>query len=452
MLNLDTICAIATPPGIGGLSVIRISGNSCFDIADKCFIGKNTLSSAKSHTIHYGKFVHNSILVDTVTAAVFRSPHSFTGEDTVEISCHGGFIVSQEIVSTLIENGSRHAGSGEFTKRAFLNGKLDLTQVEAVADLIHSVSSFGAHVSARQLTGGLSNRLQSFRKSLLDLCSLLELEIDFSEEDIELIDKNLIKSKILEAKNFCEELLHSYQTSEILRNGFNVGIVGYPNSGKSSLLNAFLQRVRAIVSEIPGTTRDFLEEMIYIDGFPVKLIDTAGFRETLDFVEIEGIKMAEALLGQCNLIIVLNDVSISFDNSDSLFSDIQQKFPSTTVILVHNKFDLVPHATIFSSKLAQYISVFNNFGIQELKNYISSLIKAQTVYHNDVLLNSRHFQLLQQIKTTLQNTLDAIEINSSNELIAIDLREALNLIGKISGDIWSEDILNNIFSQFCIGK
>jgi tRNA modification GTPase len=276
MYRNDTICALVTPPGVGGLAVVRLSGPESFRIADQCFRGKQPLSEAGSHTIHYGRFVWEEELIDTVTAAVFRAPHSYTGEDTVEFGCHGGIVVSETIVEALIAAGARLAEPGEFTRRAFLNGKLDLVQVEAIADLIYAVSAPGARLAARQLVGGLTQRLRQLRQQLIETAALLELELDFAEEELEFVSRTELLSRLEQAQLWCQQLADSYRAAEILRSGFFVGCVGYPNAGKSSLFNALLQRRRAIVSPIPGTTRDYLEESFFLNGIPIRLVDTAA--------------------------------------------------------------------------------------------------------------------------------------------------------------------------------
>ncbi|MDQ1265918.1 MAG: hypothetical protein QG635_1070 [Bacteroidota bacterium] len=452
----DTISAIATPPGIGGLAVIRISGKQAFEIADKCFIGKVRLIDAVSHTIHYGKFIFNEKLLDTITAAVFKAPNSYTGEDVVEISCHGGSIVANEINNALIDLGARLAEPGEFTKRAFLNGKLDLTQVEAVADIIHSVSIPGAQTAARQLEGGFTNRIKEIRKKLLDICSLIELELDFADEDIEFVKKEKLIEQISETRKFCNELAESFRSAEILRSGYFVGIAGYPNSGKSTLFNTLLKRSRAIVSEIPGTTRDYLEEMLYLNGIAIKLIDTAGLRPTDDIIEIEGIKMVESVLKQANLILVLNDIAISHEHSDSLFHQIQEKYPENYIILIYNKIDkleeLVDFDRIYKEEAKLYISAKKGYGLENLKQFIEMQAGNSTARINDILVNQRQAILLKQAANDLSNAEEAARANLENELISIDIRNAAKRLGEITGETWNEEVLNNIFSNFCIGK
>lgn len=447
----DTIVALATPPGVSGIAVIRVSGDGVFVIVDKHFEGKVRISEAKTHTIHYGKFTKDGNLIDFVTVSVFREPNSYTGENVVEISCHGGQIVVDKIIETLIQSGCRLAEPGEFTKRAFLNGKMDLTQVEAVADLIYSTSMVGYQTAIRQLAGEFKNRLEIFRRKLLDVCGLLELELDFAEEGFEFVEREKIATAIDETIQFCNELAESYKSAEITRSGFFVGIAGYPNSGKSTLFNALLQRQRAIVSEVPGTTRDYLEESIYLDGILVKLIDTAGLRDTTDVIEIEGIRMVESLLAQSNLILVINDASISFDHSDKLFYELRSRYPFAKFIKLQNKIDILG-MSFRESDEEIFISAKTGVGLTELKRRLTLAAKQSTERLKDVLVNQRHYLLLQRASQELTAALDSLRSNLGNELVAIDIRKAVTTLGEITGESWNQEVLNNIFARFCIGK
>lgn len=460
MLIQDTICALATPSGVGGLAVIRLSGKEAFPIADTCFRGKKKLVDAEGNTIHYGKFFSpEGDFIDTVTASIFRAPHSYTGEHIVEFGCHGGLLVSQELLASLHRAGARSAQPGEFTKRAFLNNKIDLTQAEAVADIIHSVSRQGTQAAARQLLGGLTQRLQELRTSLLDICGLLELELDFSAEDIEFVDKKEVLSRLSAAIDFCQSLADSYRSSEIMRSGYNVGIVGYPNAGKSSLLNALLQKKRAIVSDKPGTTRDYIEEHLVIDGVTITLYDTAGFRSSDDSIEIEGIRLAQSLLQQCNMLLVMNDSTESLEHSNALLLHLQHEFPAVSCILVHNKIDKASSQYIdemLSLSPEGYpvfgLSVLTGMGIENLKKFIASTAQNDVGHANSLMINARHVQLLQSAVASLQSAQVSLHTAPSNEFIAIDVREALRKVGEITGDSWSENVLEHVFSKFCIGK
>jgi tRNA modification GTPase len=445
----ETITALATAPGIGGIAVVRISGDDAFEVVDKSFQGKIRISDADANTIHYGKFYNGNAIVDTVTVSVFRNPRSYTGEDVAEISCHGGNIVSDKIIKVLLRSGARLATSGEFTQRAYINGKLDLAQVEAVADLIHAQAEQGAQTAARQLNGEFTKRLEEFRLQLIDVSCLLELEMDFADEDIEFLERQKIVQKIDDASEYCRELADSYSAAEILRSGFFVGIAGYPNSGKSTLFNSLLNRKRAIVSEIPGTTRDYLEESIMINGISVRLIDTAGLRETDNTIEIEGIRMVKSILEQSNMILVINDASISIDNSESLYEKLKKDYPSAEVVLLQNKTDLIDEmpGDAFLSISAKYDN-----GIEKLKKIIYDNARGSTERIKDVLINQRHATLLERAALELDNAKKALSQGMENELVSIDIRSAVKILGEIAGSNFSEDVLNSIFSRFCIGK
>ena len=446
----DTITALATAPGIAGISVIRISGPDAIAIADKFFRGKTKLIDAKTHTIHFGSFIHKNILIDTITASIFVAPQSYTGEDVVEISSHGSMIVVDEIIHSLLEGGARHAEPGEFTKRAFINGKLDLMQVEAVADIIHSSSVKGVQTSARQLAGKFTLRLAEMRKKLIDIASLLELELDFADEEIEFLKREDLIKQMQETRDYCKTLSTSFKSAEILRSGFFVSIAGYPNSGKSTLFNTLLERDRAIVSEIPGTTRDYLEETIILNGISVRIIDTAGLRDTKDIIEIEGIRFVESVLEQSNLIIVLNDISQSEDYSDNLLKQIEERFPGHETILLQNKVDKIDKLENKRGEI--HISAKKGAGIEDFKSFIAKRAKESTDRIKDVLINQRHSVLLNQVVSALDTAIASTTANMDNTLIAIDIRQATKALGEITGEIWSDEVLNNIFSRFCIGK
>ncbi len=442
----STIVALATAPGVSGLAVVRISGDNAIDITDKLFRGKKRLNDCKSHTIHYGKFYdNNQNLIDTVTCSIFKSPNSYTGEDTIEIGCHGGNIISQKIIKELIKVGASTPTPGEFTKRAFLNGKIDLTQVEAIADIIHSVSNVGSSLAAKQLEGDFREKLSYFRKQLLKIAGLLELELDFSEEDLELVPRDEIYQKIENSINYCNELIDSFVGSNILRNGYQVAVVGFPNSGKSTLFNAIAGKERAIVSDIAGTTRDYIEEYIYLQNIPFKLVDTAGLRESDDVIEIQGIKLVEKILQQSDIILILNDISISKENSDELYSNITKKYKN--VILIHNKVDLINYEV---SEL--HISAKNQSGLENLKNLLHKNAEQSISRVSDALINQRQKSLLEQIIQNLINAQNSVSDGMEQEIIAIDIRYAVKIIGEITGEQWNEEILDAIFSDFCIGK
>ncbi|HRP01414.1 MAG TPA: tRNA uridine-5-carboxymethylaminomethyl(34) synthesis GTPase MnmE [Candidatus Kapabacteria bacterium] len=446
-----TIVALATPPGIGGLAVIRLSGKEAIALADMIFEGKIALNEAKSHTIHYGAIKKDGELIDMVTCSVFKEPNSYTGENIVEVSCHGGQIISNRIVELLINCGAYPATAGEFTRRAFLNGKLDLTQVEAVGDIIHSNTVPGVKTAARQLEGNFTQRLKNLRSELLTVAGLLELELDFSDEGIELIPKERIRSKIVDAMKFCNSLSDAFKSSEILRSGYFVGIVGFPNSGKSTLFNQLLSKNRAIVSHIPGTTRDYLEENIFIKDMAIRLIDTAGIREASDTIEIAGIKLVDSILEQSNLILILNDVSSGKDNSADLISKISKQYPGSEIIIVQNKVDIVE--TLYRNTNKEvFISAMNNIGVEELKSLIYASAKQSSERESDILINQRHAMLLVKAALSLEVALKSLDDNYENEFIAIDVRKSVKILGELTGETWNEEVLDHIFSKFCIGK
>jgi len=447
---MDVITALATPPGIGGIAVIRVSGDKTFEVVQKIFRGKKSISQVESHSILYGKIYDEERLIDTVLVSIFKSPNTYTGENLIEISCHGGILVADEIISALMKNGARLAEPGEFTKRAFLNGKMDLTQVEAVADIIHSQSIQGVQTAARQLVGSFKQKLTNLRNKLVKIAGLIELELDFAEEDIEFLDRAELIEEIDKVIIFCQKLSDEYRTSELLRSGYFIGIAGYPNAGKSKLFNALLNRNRAIVSDIPGTTRDYIEENLMVGGVMLKLIDTAGLRDTTDTIEIQGIKMVESILEQSNMILVINDISISQDNSNLLFEQIKDKYKEAKTLLVQNKIDLVKNYKKTEDEI--YISAKYGTGIEELLKRIEQEIKMNIESTKDVLVNQRQATLLKQAVFDLEKAKDLIKMGAENEIVAIEIKNAGKRLGEITGVSWSEEVLNAIFGSFCIGK
>lgn len=446
----DTITALSTAPGISGIAVIRLSGENAFIIADKLFQGKIKVAEAKTHTVHYGKIFYNNICIDEVTVSVFKSPNSYTGENVAEISCHGTPIIYNAIIQALIDSGARLAEPGEFTKRAFLNGRIDLTQVEAVADIIHSTSTTGVFTSVRQLEGGFKKKIAESRKKLLNIASLLEIELDFSDEDIKFTDRSKISELIHMLTKDFKKLSDSYRSAEIFRSGFFVSIVGYPNSGKSTLFNSIISKNRAIVSDIPGTTRDYIEENILYKGQLIKFIDTAGLRSTEDTIENQGIIYSGKIIEQSNLILVLNDISKSEEHSNVLFSDLKDKYSDKTIILIQNKSDLKTINQYSNNSL--YISAKHGQGIETLMEHIYSLSISNQLSANDILINQRQAFLLNQAVKELEEASESLNKGFENEFIALNIRNASNKLGEISGEKWSDEVLNNIFSNFCIGK
>ncbi len=447
----DTICALATPPGSAGLAVVRVSGPQALQMCSGLFSANKDITEAASHTIMYGWFQWNGARVDSVTAAVFRSPHSYTGEDVVEIGCHGGVFVTEQILDALIEKGARFAQPGEFTRRAFLNGKLDLTQVEAVADIIHAETRVGAQTAARQLSGGFARKLSSIREQLLDIIGLLELELDFSEEDVEFVDRQHLRSLVQELCNDVDTLAQQERSAEVLRTGYHVAVVGFPNAGKSSLFNALLDRPRAIVSAVAGTTRDYLHETVLLEGYNIHLVDTAGLRDASDSIEVQGISLTASVMQESNLILVINDISQGAYHSQGLLDDTRQKYPEARHLLVQNKVDLVQSTP---STPGDWIvcSANTGHGIESLKNALVRFAKEHGSSPADMLVNARQAQLLRSIGASLRSCMQGMASGLTSEFLAVDLRTCVRLLGEISGETWNPDVLDTVFSRFCIGK
>ncbi len=447
----DTICALATPPGSAGLAVVRVSGPQALQMCSGLFSANKDITEAAPHTIMYGWFQWNGARVDSVTAAVFRSPHSYTGEDVVEIGCHGGVFVTEQILDALIEKGARFAQPGEFTRRAFLNGKLDLTQVEAVADIIHAETRVGAQTAARQLSGGFARKLSSIREQLLDIIGLLELELDFSEEDVEFVDRQHLRSLVQELCNDVDTLAQQERSAEVLRTGYHVAVVGFPNAGKSSLFNALLDRPRAIVSAVAGTTRDYLHETVLLEGYNIHLVDTAGLRDASDSIEVQGISLTASVMQESNLILVINDISQGAYHSQGLLDDTRQKYPEARHLLVQNKVDLVQSTP---STPGDWIvcSANTGHGIESLKNALVRFAKEHGSSPADMLVNARQAQLLRSIGASLRSCMQGMASGLTSEFLAVDLRTCVRLLGEISGETWNPDVLDTVFSRFCIGK
>jgi tRNA modification GTPase len=468
----DTIAAIATPLGEGGLAVVRISGPQTFAIADKIFqpLGKQSLkpSAAPTHTIHYGKIVRNDRTVDEVLLAVLRAPHTFTCEDTVEITCHGGILPAKLVLDAILENGARLAEPGEFTRRAFLNGRIDLAQAEAVADLIHSRTELALAAANEQLAGKLSQRINKLRDEMMQTLAHVEAHIDFPDEDIAPNTREQLIKQLENGVKFMDELLRTANEGQILRRGIRAAIVGRPNVGKSSLLNQLLGHDRAIVSPIPGTTRDTIEETANIRGLPVVFIDTAGLREARDEIEQEGVRRSHESLAKAEFILHVLDASEQLTAADEKYLG---EFAGKKRILVVNKVDL-PRKLKLPDKvgtarravrsdaraarpyLIADVSCLSGQGIEALKDAIKELVWSGEIKASmlQVMINSRHQDALNRARTATVRTLDALRANATLELVAMDLRIAVNAVGEIVGKTATEDLLDSIFSQFCIGK
>lgn len=451
----DTIAAIATPIGEGGLAVIRLSGNEALQIADRCFVpvGKTSLkpSAAATHTIQYGKIVRHGETIDEVLVAIMRAPRTFTREDVVEITCHGGLLPAKLVLDTVLETGARLADPGEFTKRAFLSGRIDLAQAEAVADLIHSRTELALTAANEQLAGKLSQRINQLRDEMMIVLAHVEAHIDFPDEDISPNTKDQLLQRLDRSVAFMDELLRNATEGQILRRGIRAAIIGRPNAGKSSLLNQLLGHDRAIVSPIAGTTRDTIEETANIRGIPVVFVDTAGLREATDEIEVEGIRRTRATVQKAELILHVFDASLPVSATDELYL---REFAGKKRILISNKADLPKQLSLTTQEPIVEVSCTTNAGIETLKDTIkeavwSGEIKAEML---QVMINSRHASALQRGRSATQHTIDALRANETLELAAMDLRIAVNAIGEIVGKTTNEDLLDSIFSQFCLGK
>ena len=456
----NTIAAIATPIGEGAISIIRVSGDSAIHKVASRFKGKHDLAKAKSHTVHFGRIVDGqNETVDEVVCTVFCAPKSFTGENTVEVCCHGGIHVTRRVLECILETGVRPAEPGEFTQRAFLNGKLDLTQAEAIADLIQAQSDKARQTSLDQLEGALSKQIHLVRDQLMQSLGLLELELDFSEEGVALIDKKGVENLLRITIRELDQLIRTYKYGKVYREGVRVALVGIPNAGKSSLLNALLNEDRAIVTDIPGTTRDFIEEKLIIEGVLFRMIDTAGLRETEDVVEKEGVHRTWKVIKGSDITVFVHDSTKKITANETIFLDMIKKENKKELIIANNKIDIqidkLPLKNIPENTLLIETSAMNNTGIDKLKYTVFNIILDKSQAENKesaIITNERHYSALLKAKQSLISALDSLKNGESEEFIAIDLRASIDSIGEIIGLVTSEDILNNIFSKFCIGK
>ncbi|MEO6034558.1 MAG: tRNA uridine-5-carboxymethylaminomethyl(34) synthesis GTPase MnmE [Verrucomicrobiota bacterium] len=451
----DTIAAIATPLGEGGLAVIRLSGPDALAIASKSFlpVGKSSLppAQAPTHTIHYGKIVQGGRTIDEVLVAVMRAPRTLTREDVVEITCHGGLLPAKMVLDVVLENGARMAMPGEFTRRAFLNGRIDLAQAEAVADLIAARTDLALTAANEQLAGKLSQRINALRDDMVKILAHVEAHIDFPDEDIPPETKVKLLQRLENAVDFMDQLLRTANEGQILRRGIRAAIVGRPNAGKSSLLNQLLGHDRAIVSAIPGTTRDTIEETANLRGVPVVFVDTAGLRDSADEIELEGIRRSRETLTRADLILHVLDHSEPLTSADEIYL---AEFSSKKRILVRNKIDLPGKLLLPENLKTVDVGCLSGKGIEDLKDSIKDLVWAGEIRAEmlQVMINSRHQDALKRARAGTQHTIDALGEDLTLELAAMDLRIAVNAIGEIVGKTTNEDLLDSIFSQFCIGK
>ena len=460
--HTDTIVALATPQGIGAIGVIRLSGKDAIAICNKVFgtktLKKKDLNLSDTHTLHFGVIHEDDIIIDEVLVSLFKAPHSYTSENTVELSCHGSPFIQQQIIQLLIKQGARMANQGEFTLRAFLNGKLDLSQAEAVADLISSNSASSHQIAIQQMRGGFSNKIKLLRQNLIDFASLIELELDFSEEDVEFADRTDLKNLVSSIQRIVQRLIDSFEVGNVIKNGIPVAIVGKPNAGKSTLLNVLLEEDRAIVSDIPGTTRDVIEDEINIDGVMFRVIDTAGIRETNDIIESIGVEKTFEQIKLSSIAIYLFDVhEISLNELKQIVSELTPHLNNSQLVLVANKIDKedmeYTYREFAEFKDMHYISAKEHIGIDELKKHLVELFDNRTVNITETIVtNARHAEALRHTNSALIKVLEGLNNNVTGDFLAMDIRQALHYLGTITGEISSDDLLSNIFSRFCIGK
>ena len=467
MIPNDSIVALATPSGAGAIAVIRISGHDAIIIGHSVFksVKKKDLTTQKTHTLHLGHIMDDSKTLDEVLVSIFKGPNSYTGENTIEISCHGSIYIQQQIIQLLLRKGCRMADPGEFTLRAFLNGKLDLSQAEAVADLISSDNEASHQIAMQQMRGGFSNEIAKLREELLNFASLIELELDFAEEDVKFADRTQFHELLNRIEFVLKRLIDSFAVGNVIKNGIPVAIVGEPNVGKSTLLNALLNEERAIVSEIAGTTRDTIEDELVIGGIGFRFIDTAGIRETQDVVESIGIRKTFEKIEQAQVVVYLSPLTPKGGTLDSEnikqvqieIEKIKNQFPLKSLIIIGNKKDLYSEDQVLNlqSEIPNIllISAKENIGVEELKNQLLSFVNTGALRNNETIVtNTRHYDSLLKALDEIQKVKYGLETTLSSDLMAIDIKEALFHFGMITGQVTNDELLGNIFANFCIGK
>jgi tRNA modification GTPase len=470
MIQNDTIVALASPSGAGAIAVIRISGNDAIAVSKSIFnsISGKDITKQKTHTLHLGHIVDDTKIIDQVLLSIFKGPNSYTGENTIEISCHGSTYIQQQIIQLLLRKGCRMANAGEFTLRSFLNGKMDLSQAEAVADLISSDNEASHQIAMQQMRGGFSNEIKQLRQELLNFASLIELELDFAEEDVAFADRTQFRELLNRIEFVLKRLIDSFAVGNVIKNGIPVAIVGEPNVGKSTLLNALLNEERAIVSEIAGTTRDTIEDELVIGGIGFRFIDTAGIRETADVIESLGIRKTFEKIEQAQVVLYLVDgsrMSVGGKLEDLLLEvgKTRNQFPQKPIVVIINKMDLISpeNVSIIDEKLTTnnqqlttiYISAKENIGVDELKNQLLSFVNTGALRNNETIVtNTRHYDSLLKALDEIQKVNYGLQTNISSDLMAIDIREALYHFGMITGEVTNDELLGNIFANFCIGK
>ncbi|MBT5274203.1 MAG: tRNA uridine-5-carboxymethylaminomethyl(34) synthesis GTPase MnmE [Flavobacteriales bacterium] len=449
LLQEDTICALATGGGLSAIAVLRLSGKEAIKITNAIF--SKDISASKSHTIHFGTISDSTKIIDEVLVSIFKDGKSYTGEETVEISCHGSTFIQNKLLQLFITKGCRMATAGEFTMRAFRNGKLDLSQAESVADLIASESEAAHQTALKQLRGGFSNKLQELRTKLIDFASLIELELDFSEEDVEFADKKQFETLLTAIKEELEKLVQSFKLGNVIKNGISVAILGAPNVGKSTLLNTLLNEDKAIVSDIAGTTRDAIEDELNIEGFKFRFIDTAGIRETTDTVENLGIKKSLEKAGIANIILFLIDADADLDSQLLELEKIKTS-AGDKLLLVINKIDLNPEIKD-NFKDALFISAKKDEGIEILKERLLTFVNTEQLSNNETIVtNLRHYEELQLTLHEINSIINGLNSGLTGDFLAINIRQSLFHLGSITGEVTTDTLLGNIFGKFCIGK
>ena len=464
MIDQSVICAIATAPGMGALAVIRLSGKGSSELCERLVVSPSgkRLAAARPNTVHFGKIMEGEEMIDEVLVTVFRAPHSFTGEDSIEISCHGSVYIQQRLLQLLITSGARLATPGEFTQRAFLNGKMDLSQAEAVADLIASSSSAAHKMALNQMRGGFSDELMKLRMELLRVTSLLELELDFSDEDVEFADRSELRSIAVGIDTLISRLCDSFSLGNVLKNGIPVAIVGNTNVGKSTLLNALLREDRAIVSDIEGTTRDVIEDTINLQGITFRFIDTAGIRHTDDKVESMGIERTFSKIEQARVVLLLVDTTKDISNFVPYYTrDKERLATDARLLLLLNKIDCFQTSDSLVAEIASLssgepilpISAKTGYNIPDLVEQLVATVNINALSSGDVIVsNARHYEALSRARSAIERVISGLDSHLSGEFISQDIRECLHYLGEITGQITTDEVLGNIFKNFCIGK
>ncbi len=464
MLDQKTICAISTPPGIGGIAVIRLSGSEAISITDKLYnspITGKLLADQKPNTLHFGVIKSGDELIDEIVISLFKSPHSFTGEDIVEISCHGSVYIQQQILQLLILNGARMARPGEFTQRAFLNGKMDLSQAEAVADLIASANSAAHKMALNQMRGGFSKEINLLRNELLRFAALVELELDFAEEDVEFADRALLIDLSTRISNLLHRLTESFRLGNVIKNGIPVAIIGETNVGKSTLLNALLNEDKAIVSDIHGTTRDVIEDIVNIGGTLFRFSDTAGIRETADIIETMGIERSYLQLGKAEIVLLVTDLSRAIDPIFERIIKIREKIVDQHLIIIANKVDIATEQAkslllgfpLLPNESLVFIAAKSRTNVEQLiERMTNSINLSPTLFEDTIVSNVRHYEALTLALNAIKLVIEGLHSGISGDFLAQDIRECLHYLGEITGEITTDETLGYIFKNFCIGK